>query len=89
MTDKRKPSANDVQVSIGGQLTSSSAPLSEEGRWALNFNPQSKVANIEVQINSSELLTGSSCTVLTSDLSSSDIQDLIQWLTSIKGSMSS
>lgn len=89
MTDKRKTSANDVQVSIGGQLTSPSAPLSEEGRWAFNFNPQSKVANIEVQINSSELLTGSSATVLTSDLSSSDIQDLIQWLTSIKGSMSS
>ena len=87
MPDNRKTSASDVQVSIGGQLTSSSAPLSEEGRWAFNFNPQSKMANIEVQINSSELLTGASATILSNDLSSRDIQDLIQWLASVKSNM--
>ena len=87
MSNSGKASANAVQVSIGGQLTSSSAPLSEEGRWAFNFNQKSKLTNIEVHINSSELLTGSSSILLSNDLSNSDIQGLIQWLTSVKESM--
>lgn len=89
MSNTGKTSASDVQVSIGGQLTSSLAPLSEEGRWAFNFNQKSKLTNIEVQINSNEILTGSSSILLSNDLSSSDIQDLIQWLTNVKESMNS
>ena len=84
MPDKNKVSANDIKVSIGGQLTSSSAPLSSKDRWAFNFNPKSKVANIEVQVNTNNLVTESLPSILTSDLSPADIEELIQWLMGVK-----
>ena len=84
MTGKNKSPANNIKVSIGGQLTSSSTPLSSEDRWAFNFNPKSKIANIEVQVNTNNLATESFPSILTSDLSRADIEELIQWLMGVK-----
>ncbi len=84
MPDKNRISASDIKMSIGGQLTSSSTPLSSEDRWAFNFNPKSKVANIEVQVNTDNLISESLPNILTSDLSHADIEELIQWLMGVK-----
>ncbi|MEH6343644.1 MAG: hypothetical protein V7785_01040 [Bermanella sp.] len=84
MPDKNNISASDIKMSIGGQLTSSSTPLSSEDRWAFNFNPKSKVANIEVQVNTDNLDAESLPNILTSDLSQTDIEELIQWLMGVK-----
>lgn len=75
------------QLSIGGQLTSSSEPLSTDGRWAFKFDPNNQLANIEVQVNTNELIAGSASSILTSKLSMSDIEQLVQWLTGVRHAM--